>query len=79
MTNSQEKLYVIIKEFIEQFKYSPSIRDLCELYGVKSPATMLFHLRNLRKLGKIDFEDGKSRTIVVKEWFYEYIWKNTKC
>ena len=67
MTNSQEKLYVIIKEFIEQFKYSPSIRDLCELYGVKSPATMLFHLRNLRKLGKIDFEDGKSRTIVVKE------------
>lgn len=65
MTNSQERLYTIIKEFIEQFKYSPSIRELCMLYGVNSPATMLFHLRNLRKLGKINFQDGKSRTIVL--------------
>lgn len=67
MTNSQERLYIIIKEFINQFGYSPSIRELCELYGVNSPATMLFHLRNLRKLGKINFQDGKSRTIKVKE------------
>jgi SOS-response transcriptional repressor LexA len=66
MTNSQEKLYVIIKEFIEQFKYSPSIRELCELYGVSSPATMLYHLRKLRELGMIDFQDGKSRTIVLR-------------
>lgn len=65
MTNSQERLYIIIKEFINQFGYSPSIRELCELYGVNSPATMLFHLRNLRKLGKINFQDGKSRTIVL--------------
>lgn len=67
MNDNQERLYIIIKEFIEQFKYSPSIRELCELYGVNSPATMLYHLRNLRRLGAIDFIDGKSRTIVVKE------------
>ena len=67
MNENQERLYVIIKEFIEQFKYSPSIRELCELYGVGSPATMLYHLRNLRELRMIDFQDGKSRTIRVKE------------
>ena len=67
MTNKQKEIYIIIKEFIDQFGYSPSIRELCELYGLNSPATMLYHLRNLRDLGVIDFQDGKTRTIRVKE------------
>jgi repressor LexA len=66
LTDKQKHLYTIIKEFMEQFKYSPSIRELCELYGVSSPATILHHLRNLRELGIIDFQDGKSRTIVLR-------------
>lgn len=66
LTDSQKHLYTIIKEFVIQFGYSPSIRELCELYGVSSPATMLYHLRKLRELGIIDFQDGKSRTIVLR-------------
>lgn len=66
LTDNQKHLYSIIKEFVIQFGYSPSIRELCELYGVSSPATMLYHLRKLRELGIIDFQDGKSRTIVLR-------------
>lgn len=66
LTDNQKHLYTIIKEFVIQFGYSPSIRELCELYGVSSPATMLYHLRKLRELGIIDFQDGKSRTIVLR-------------
>lgn len=66
LTDNQKHLYTIIKEFVIQFGYSPSIRELCELYGVSSPATMLYHLRKLRELGMIDFQDGKSRTIVLR-------------
>ena len=66
LSDNQRHLYTIIKEFIIQFVYSPSIRELCGLYGCSSPATMLYHLRKLRELGIIDFQDGKSRTIILR-------------
>lgn len=72
ITKKQMELYVSIKEFIENYKYSPSIRELCEILGGKSTGTILPSLRILRKKGYINFLDGKSRTItILKEVKYE--------
>lgn len=66
MTKSEKKIYTIIKEFVIKNGYSPSIRELCSLYGCSSPASMHYHLKKLRQLGIIDYVDGKSRTIVLR-------------
>lgn len=67
LTKDQHEILEIIKEFIVKNGYSPSIKELCKLYGCSSAATMPYHLRNLRKLGVIDFQDRKTRTIRPKE------------
>lgn len=66
LTRCENKVFTIIKEYIEQNGYSPSVRDIVEIYGVSSPATIHFFLRNLKNLGYINYIDGKSRTIRVQ-------------
>lgn len=71
LTEKKYKLVTIIDNFINEFGYSPSIRELCELYDCNSSATMYWHLKELRDYGLIDFQDGKSRTIRVIDKKYE--------
>ncbi|MBQ6628556.1 MAG: helix-turn-helix domain-containing protein [Methanosphaera sp.] len=65
LTETQKRVYYIIKDFIEQKGYSPSFRELAKLNGNNSVATMQFHLRNLRDKGYIDYTDKLSRTIII--------------
>lgn len=65
LTEIQKRVYFIIKDFIDQKGYSPSFRELARLNGNNSPATMQFHLRNLRDKGYIDYTDKLSRTIII--------------
>lgn len=71
LTEKKYKLVSIIDDFIEKFGYSPSVRELCKLYDCCSTATMYWHLKELRKLGFIDFQDGKSRTIRIIDKKYK--------
>lgn len=63
MTRRLEEYYKIIKEFINKKGYSPTIREIGELAGTTSSATPMVMVRKLKKLGYIDYEKGKSRTI----------------
>lgn len=54
--------YHFIKIFIEKNNYSPSIREIA-LGTNKSVDTIFNHVYELRDLGKIDFAEGKARTI----------------
>ena len=65
LTKKQTEIYNQIKEFINKYGYSPTIRELCDLCGLSSSATMFIHLKKLRDKGAIDYEDGKSRTITI--------------
>lgn len=65
LTNCENRVFTVIKEYIKEFGYSPSIRDIGEYYGANSPATIHFFIRNLKNLGYIDYVEGKSRTIRV--------------
>lgn len=71
ITKAQVETYAAIKEYIDMYKYSPSIRDLCKIRGKSSTSTMLYELRILKKKGYIDFTENKSRTIrILKEVKY---------
>ena len=65
MTKSQENIYNIIKDFIKDNGYSPTIREIKELAGLKSPATVFTHLEALEEGGYIKSERSKSRTIRI--------------
>ena len=67
LSKSQLAVYQAIKNYIEQYGYSPSIRELCEITGKRSPATIHAHLINLFDMGYIEIKKGSNRTIRIKE------------
>lgn len=67
LTKSQIVVYLAIKDFIKKRGYSPSIRELCEITGRRSPATIQNHLINLKQLGYVEFIYGKNRTLRIKK------------
>lgn len=67
LTKKQDFILNCIKEFINENGYSPSIREICEIASLSSPATVYTHLIQLRKKGYINYVDGKMRTIRILE------------
>ena len=65
MTEAQRKIYNIIKDFIKDNGYAPTIREIGELANLKSPATVYTHLEALEEGGYIKTERSKSRTIRI--------------
>ena len=77
LTNKQLEVYLSIRGFIDKYGFPPSIRELCKMCGLSSPATMLTHLKNLRDKGYIAYNDKQSRTIrIIKEVDYDTIRNN---
>lgn len=67
MTFTQQIIYECIKKYIEENVEAPSIREICELAGLSSPATVHKHLKNLKEKGYIDIEPKKKKGIRIKE------------
>lgn len=68
LTEEQQVVLQAIINYIDENAYSPSVRELCEMTGKKSPATIEHHLKNLKEKGYISYKEQKSRTIrVLKE------------
>lgn len=73
MTRYQYNVYKAVKDFIAKHNYSPSVRELSEITGKSSIGTIQSHLKNLKKLGYIDYQEGKSRTIrIIKDFVCYY-------
>lgn len=63
MTKKQEIILNIITKYIEQNGHSPTVREICNEAGLKSPATVYQHLKLLREKGYLKSEKNKQRTI----------------
>ena len=55
-----------IKSEIEEKGYPPSVREIGDALGLKSPSTVHFHLKHLEELGYIEKGAGKGRAITLK-------------
>lgn len=53
LSTVQKKTYDFIKEFISQYGYAPSLKDIAKHIGVKSISTAFFHLERLAEKGFI--------------------------
>ena len=79
MVNSEEKnltipqndLYEWIKDYMKNFKHSPSIRQMMKAMGLKSPAPIQSRLKHLQEKGYISWQGGKARTLQIVEEMLE--------
>lgn len=67
LTSGQEILLNAIKDYINEWGYSPTIRELCKITRKKSPGTIVPMLKRLKRDGYIDYEYNRNRTIRVIE------------
>ena len=65
LSNMQKKIYEYIARCIQQQGYPPSVREIGEAVGLKSPSTVHFHLKHLEEAGMIEKGAGKGRAITL--------------
>lgn len=63
LTRMQQKIYAYIESCIREQGYPPSVREIGEAVGLRSPSTVHFHLKNLEDAGVISIGSGKGRAI----------------
>ena len=63
LTPKQSNILKLIKDFMAEHGYAPTVRELGRLARLKSTDTVQFHLDNLRSKGFLDSVTGKSRTL----------------
>ena len=65
LTEAQNELYEWIKNYMKDFKHSPSIRQMMQAMGLKSPAPIQSRLKHLQEKGFISWQEGKARTMQI--------------
>ena len=61
LTEKQRQIYDYIISFQRDHGYPPSVREIGEHVGLKSPSTVHFHLKGLEAAGLITKAEGKTR------------------
>ncbi len=63
LTSAQGELFEWIKSYMKEFQHSPSIRQMMDGMGLKSPAPIQSRLKHLQEKGYISWQEGKARTL----------------
>ena len=61
LSPKQQQIYDYIVSFSGLHGYPPSVREIGEYVGLKSPSTVHFHLKGLEAAGLITKAEGKTR------------------
>ncbi|MEO1529220.1 MAG: transcriptional repressor LexA [Planctomycetota bacterium] len=67
LTDRQRRVYELIRELILNRGYGPTVREIGEAFGIKSPNGVMCHLRALERKGLIRRSPNKSRAIELTE------------
>ncbi|MCP9787172.1 repressor LexA [Cyanobium sp. N5-Cardenillas] len=63
LTEAQRELYDWLADYIGSHRHSPSIRQMMEAMGLRSPAPIQSRLRHLQPKGWITWQEGQARTL----------------
>ena len=67
LTAKQKDVLCNINTFIENNGYSPTVRELCEMSGVRSSSTMMNRMNRLRDLGyQLGAANTKNNTDITR-------------
>lgn len=67
LTAKQQQIYDYIVSFTDKHGYPPSVREIGEYVGLRSPSTVHFHLKGLQSAGLITQAAGKTRAISIND------------
>lgn len=67
MTKMQQKIYDYIAQTLAQQGYPPSVREIGDAVGLKSPSTVHFHLKHMEEMGVINKSGRKGRAITLAQ------------
>ncbi len=62
-STKQEEILQYIQQFIGENGYAPSVREIGNAVGLRSTATVSYHMTQLQSKGLVSFESGKKRAI----------------
>ena len=65
LTKMQQKIYDFIAETTRRQGYPPSVREIGEAVGLRSPSTVHFHLKHMEELGVLTKGAGKGRALTL--------------
>ena len=63
LTPAQQELYDWLAGYIGEHRHSPSIRQMMEAMGLRSPAPIQSRLRHLQQKGWLTWKEGQARTL----------------
>ena len=65
LSTMQRKIYDYIVTYVREQGYPPSVREIGEAVGLKSPSTVHYHIKHLEEAGEIEKGAGKGRAITL--------------
>lgn len=63
VSNKREEILAFLKEYVQEYGYPPSVREIMQGVGLKSTASVHYHLSELQKSGEISMDGQKNRAI----------------
>ena len=67
LTPKQQEIYEYIVQFTQDKGYPPSVREIGQALGLKSPSTVHFHIKGLENAGVLTKAAGKTRAMTLTE------------
>lgn len=66
-SNKREEIMDFLREFTAEHGYAPSVREIMQAVGLKSTASVHYHLSALNQSGVIRVDGSKNRAISMQE------------
>ncbi len=64
-STKQSEIYDFLCRFTGENGYPPSVREICAAVGLKSTASVHYHLNELKRQGRIEMDQNKNRAISI--------------
>lgn len=66
-STKQQDILEFLRAFTAENGYAPSVREICAAVGLRSTASVHYHLAELKRQGQIDIDVNKNRAITLSE------------
>lgn len=66
-SDKQEKILEYINHFVEENGFPPSVREICAAVGLRSTATVSYHITELKRQGRLVGDSTRRRAISLPE------------
>lgn len=70
---TREKILKSIVSYIEEHGYSPSVRDICDMTGLKSTSTIKSHLDRMFRDGLLETDCGIGTPRAIRVPGYKFL------